>query len=66
MLSGAAVSIESQTLNAAKDELAYQLNFSQAGKAIVRITTTFTGTTETKLSDYHYTVIDNEYTEGYQ
>ena len=60
VLSGSSVSINTQAYTAANNSLAYQINFLNAGNAVVRITTTFSGTDETKVSDYHYKVLDNE------
>ena len=66
ILSGSSVSVNSQTFTSADNQLAYQLRFNNAGKAVVRITVTFSGTDETKISDYHYTTIDNQSTSvGY-
>ena len=65
ILSGTAVVIQSQSYDAALNQLAYQINFQNAGEAVVRVTTTFNGTDETNVADYKYRVLDNAYSLDY-
>lgn len=57
VVEGDSVSIESQTFSTNKID--FQVNFSTAGKSIVRITTTFDSSSEQHVEDILFQTLDN-------
>jgi hypothetical protein len=58
IVSGTSLSIESQSY--ASETLLYQLNFSKAGSTILKVTTTFSGSSEAIVTIYLFRTIDPE------